>query len=284
MASPDDYLAEWRQGDILQRGRRRLVLLSRTCDIVRSIDDRPNVYVAPAEHRPDDDQAHLWRRPQWLPLPAYEDGKWCADLDQIDQIHKRRLRRCKPKNFSVETGEQDRFFRRHLGRYLSKPSWEEYVERTLEPITKRMRSKYSKQSPEGSLIADVLDIRITVVGGDLGPRDHTTERGLLVSFVMAPEAMPLVDDHMIRPSAETEQWFGQSSRGLSEIAERRSMADNDGEFVWLLEKYAARLVDECEPHYPVVSVEWELVAHDVFSFDRVKESSPIEVEYLSYRT
>jgi hypothetical protein len=283
MAGSDDYLNSWRQGDVFRRWGRRWVLISRTCDIVREIDRKPKVHVTPAVHRPDDEEAHKWRRPQLAPLPAYEDGGWCADLDQIQQMHKRNLKRRKPLA-SVETGEQERFLRRHLGRYLSKPSWEQYVEKTVEPIAKRMRSKYSKESPEGSLIAAVLDIRITVQGADPGPRDHDSPRALLLTFVMAPEALPLGSEELVEPSAKTKQWYSQSRRGLHDIAKRRSEVPTDADAVWLLERYVETVVGECEPHSPISNIHWEVVAHDEFGFDRVKASSPIEVEYLSYGT
>lgn len=282
MESTDGYLDSWRQGDILRRRGRKWVLVSRTCDIVREVSRRSRVHVAPAVHKPEDDEAHMWRRPQLAPLPAYGDGTWCADLDQIRSMHKRHLKRRSPVS-SVETGEQERFLRRHLGRYLSKPSWERYVEKSVDPVATRMKEKYSKESAEGNLIGHIMDIRITVGGADPGPRDHETSRDLLLTFVMAPDALPLGGEDLLEPSMETTQWFSQTARGLHEIADRRRNATTDADAVWLLERYVETLVGKCEVHHPISSVQWEVVAHDEFPFDRVKASSPIDVEYLSYR-
>lgn len=269
---------QWRQGDvILDHPDGPLVIVSRTCDIVRPPTERPVVHCA-ALVRDVGIQARRWRRPRYAPLPSYDDGNWFSDFDTITAIGKESLNGC-ARERGVTGESKQRRFRRQVGRYFSKPSHEIFVEETIRPIVERFGDKHTKQSAEGRLIEQIVDVRVRLSWTDSGT-------ALLdIYFIVEPSAYLLDPEEMWQVSTEIRDLMASGGlEGLNEIAKAWDESGTAHDRAWLLGRYLEVVTGPCveNPAGPIGEVAWHLEREDEFPYSLVKETSPADVEQLSY--
>ncbi len=259
-----------------------MVLVSRTCDLVR----RPALAVADAVHLPDDPEAEIGRKPHLAPVPAFRDGDWYADLSTLR--HAQRDEVCALVEHlepGLETGTHASAFRRHVGRYTSKPSWDDYIETTVEPLTTLAKKRHNKNSEEGALYRALSDIRLELeTPDDPGPRDHHSPRGLEIHYIVRPEHAAGLDPDAPATLMPADVAWLINQPSLSDIAKRWAEERDELRRVVWLEAYCAELTRRCVDRkvFPVTEVTHNVVAEDQFTFQQVKRSAPIEVEHLSY--
>lgn len=288
-------LTGWRQGDVFELDDSMWVVVSRSCDIIRGADTVDAVYCAPIS-RQTDSRILTGRRPRWLPVKDFGDGTWCGDMQQLRRFRKEELKDCS-HDCGCATAEHERMFRRQAGRFFGRPSHIDALEKTLEPLSQRISKRHGKGSSEGALTRVITDLRIVTTPNDLDPHDEDTPRELLLLVVVEPSEMLVertdesISDHT-RSRRQTASTDPSAIDGmhdeLAAIAYLWSTAfktQKEGEIgsrEWLFREYVKLLVSGCNPVGPLTEVRFEIVSEDNFSFNRVKDSSPLGIENLSF--
>lgn len=137
-----------------------LVVVTQTCDVVRSCADRPFVQVAPLIRLEDPIQREAaagWR-PRYAPVPNLGADAF-ADLDRIVTIEKTILVTCEQVP-GWESDAEIRRFSKSVGRKFSRFAFPDDLAEALRPLVKRIREKHKKESEEGRALRLVKEIRI----------------------------------------------------------------------------------------------------------------------------
>lgn len=142
-----------------------VVVLTQTCDIVRSVQDdpagrsagRPWVQVAPVVRIPEEELALARRTARWAPIPglgadAFADLDQCTTLEKAVLVQMERVRGCRNDN-------ELRAFGQACGRYRSRFAFPNLVVRSMSGLRSRVLDKTTKNSPEGRCVDAVLEIR-----------------------------------------------------------------------------------------------------------------------------
>ena len=183
-----------------------MVVVTQTCDVVRSCADRPFVQLSPLIRLEGEaaGQARRGMRPRYAAVPAIGDGAF-ADLDRIVTFEKSlvagasRLPGC-------NNDRERRRFAASIGRKFGRIAFPDDLETTVRGLTSRIRSKHEKDSTEGLALAALEEIRVTASpswGSDridvfISFCPATTEDALHVTSVDEWDSM--VDDWIARCS------------------------------------------------------------------------------------
>lgn len=175
----------WRQGDVLiqldsfvrktvDAGGRLVVeprptsggvIITQTCDLVRTRDKIPNVEIA-ALCRLDGAVAHearSFRRPTYVPVPGAGNDAF-ADLGLLMTIDKAALSWMSPLRGCRDEFEAVRFANGVAHRW-SRFAFPDDVVEILRPLKDRLDEKARKASPEGALIQLIEDVFVSAAPG-----------------------------------------------------------------------------------------------------------------------
>jgi hypothetical protein len=188
----DERLADWRQGDcvvgdewflhrfdpavpltaeaadaaagetdLCETPVRGLVVLTQTCDLVRSYSKRPYVEVAPLV---EVDAAMLrdiraCRRPAYAFIPGLEAECLVADLDRTMTVEKAVVARWDRVPGCLSDGER-RDFGRALARKLARVAFPDDFVRLAKPLSERLAGKYGADTDEGGALRALREIRV----------------------------------------------------------------------------------------------------------------------------
>ena len=138
-----------------------MVMLSQTCDVIRSCRDRPFVEVAPLVEMPATmvEEIRLLRRPAFAHVPATADRRLVADLDRTMTVEKAvvadwsRIRGC-------ETDDELRSFALALARKRSRFAFPDDFVVATRGLQRRLSEKHNKRSPEGAHLRALGEIRV----------------------------------------------------------------------------------------------------------------------------
>jgi hypothetical protein len=138
-----------------------LVILTQTCDLRRSADQRPFVDLAPLVTLEETVAREAARnlRPRYAPVAALGSTSF-ADLDVVETIEKSVLATC-DRASGWSTDEQIRRFGRAVGRRHARFAFPDDLTRTLSRLTDRIKSKHGRASVEGRLLEQLEEIRVT---------------------------------------------------------------------------------------------------------------------------
>ena len=138
-----------------------MVVVTQTCDVVRSCADRPFVQLSPLIHLEGDaaGQARRGMRPRYAAVPAIGEGAF-ADLDRIVTLEKSLLAGASRRPGCNNDGERRRFAA-SIGRKFGRIAFPDDLELTVRGLTSRIQSKHQKNSPEGLALAALEEIRVT---------------------------------------------------------------------------------------------------------------------------
>ena len=144
--------------DTLVRG---FVVLTQTCDVVRSCVDRPFAEVSPLVEVDDKvlREIERGRRPSYGFIPGVEDRRLVADLDRVMTVEKgvvavwERIEGCR-------TDEDARRFSLALARKRARMAFPDDFVEFARPLTERMLEKHDKQSDEGRALRSLREIRV----------------------------------------------------------------------------------------------------------------------------
>jgi hypothetical protein len=138
-----------------------VVVLTQTCDIVRSCCKRPFVEVAPLVQV---DEAGLRETRKALVVnrayvPGVADRRLVADLDRVMTVEKAVLVRW-PRTPGCSTDAETRAFGEALGRKRARPAFPDDFVAALARLQRRIRDKHGRSSIEGQLLEALREIRI----------------------------------------------------------------------------------------------------------------------------
>ena len=223
----DDVLRDWRQGDIaleadlfvemhagtkpgsgpdvITTDVRGIVVLTQTCDIVRTCVERQWVEVAPLVAIPDAAlMASIERlaRPNYALVPTLRSDRLVADLDRSMTVEKALLASWR-RTPGWHTDEEERRFREALARKRSRPAFDDDFIGAIRPLSTRLKKSHGKDSPAGRATDTLSEIRVQP-----SPSWSNPDVEVFVWFIRDPSE----DDSGIDWVAHVETWLGLIGR------------------------------------------------------------------------
>lgn len=136
------------------------VVITQTCDLVRSCVDRPFVHLAPVVRLGEDlaREASREHRPRYVAVPALGPDAF-ADLDIVTTVEKSLLA-ASTRTQGCRDDHDRRRFSRGIARKFGRFAFPDDLSATLAKMTDRIRRKHDKSSPEGLALAALAEIRV----------------------------------------------------------------------------------------------------------------------------
>lgn len=139
-----------------------LVVTSQSCDVVRDCRDRPFLEVSPLVALPAEviEDSRRGRRPRYGFIQGAAEFSLVADLDRTMTFEKAVVAQWERRTGCV-TGEDGRRLGEDLARKRSRfPFPDDFVD-LVRPFRDRLAEKHDRQSPEGSALRSLREIRVT---------------------------------------------------------------------------------------------------------------------------
>ena len=165
-----------------------VVLVTQTCDIVRTCAERPYVEVAPLLEVAADflDEVRKLRRPAFAHIPVVEPRKLVADLDRTMTVEKAVVATWnRVPGWTTDT--ESRAFAEALARKRARFAFPDDFVDASRGLQTYLRRQHDRQSPEGAHLRALREIRVRAAPS----WDHTTVN-LFLWFVK--DADPLEGD------------------------------------------------------------------------------------------
>jgi hypothetical protein len=139
-----------------------VVVLTQSCDIVRSSKDRPFIEVAPLVRFPEDllEDVRNNRRPAYAWIPSISaDLKLVAHLDRVMTVEKAVVAAW-PRVPGCTNDQETRDFALALARKRSRTASPTDFNEALNELQQRIKGKHSKASIEGRMLRALREIRV----------------------------------------------------------------------------------------------------------------------------
>lgn len=138
-----------------------LVVVTQTCDIVRSCLDRPYLEVAPLVHVDEKTwhEVERGRRPAYAMLPALNIGMVVADLDRVMTVEKSVVAKWERKA-GLGTDADVRAFAQALARKRSRFAFPDDFTMQVRKLRERIDEKHGKCTEEGRGLRALREIRV----------------------------------------------------------------------------------------------------------------------------
>lgn len=138
-----------------------IVVISQTCDVVRSAVARPFVRVAPLIQVDAATYAEVkaGKRPAFVAVPTLADKRLVGDLDRAMTVEKTLLATW-PRTAGCASDAEVRDFAAALGRLSSRFAFPDSFEPYVKKMMTRIKGKHGNASPEGSHLASLREIRV----------------------------------------------------------------------------------------------------------------------------
>jgi hypothetical protein len=138
-----------------------LVVVTQTCDIVRTSGERPFIAASPLIRLPEPvaTEARRGMRPRFVNVPGAGEDAF-ADLDLVLSMEKSVLAACE-RIPGCTTDDERRRFARQVGRKFSRVAFPDELAVSLRRMVDRVRQKHEKASVEGRALAALSEIRVT---------------------------------------------------------------------------------------------------------------------------
>jgi hypothetical protein len=265
-----------------------VVIISQTCDVVRTHRERPTVQVAKLTQLEGDTEreAAEGRRPRFVALPNAGAGSF-ADLEVIGTIDKLVLVGLSRQE-GVVGDEQVRRLAAAVGRNFSRFPFPDEVSEQLKPLVDDVRRKYgSAMSPLGRVLQRVMELRL-----EAQPRWDDPSAVIILVVICNPGVLPTLAAPPNVP-AGLERWLqrdttGVANRSASDIAQRLLAASPSADEAWhlwdQLGRVWARRCSQVSPRRGTGrrhQFDAEVLSADEFPLDRVRRSEILDVDYLS---
>lgn len=156
-----DVVNQDSETDLAEDEVRGFVVVTQTCDIVRSCRDRPFVEVVPLV---EVKQQLLWeiqkaRRPQYAYISGVADLNLVADLDRVMTVEKAVVAEWKRKKGCLND-EDIRALALALTRKRARFAFPDDFINFVSKLQKRMKDKHDKNSDEGEALRALREIRV----------------------------------------------------------------------------------------------------------------------------
>jgi hypothetical protein len=151
---PDDWLA-------VSSEVAGFVVLTQTCDLVRSSRKRAYVEIAPLVEVTSEAHHSIirCRQPQFAYIPALADRRLVADLDRSMTVEKAvlaQLKRARGMLNDLDTAN----FQRALVRNKARFAFPDEFNLAMKKFRERMIAKTGKETPEGAHVNALIEIRV----------------------------------------------------------------------------------------------------------------------------
>ncbi|MEL6605289.1 MAG: hypothetical protein AAFP20_18910 [Cyanobacteria bacterium J06614_10] len=147
--------------DLIEVETRGLVLVTQTCDIVRSCEARPYIQVAPLVEVEEDSLREIQRcrRPQYACVPEAIAYRLVADLDRVMTVEKTIVASWERQS-GCSNDQENRAFAQALARKRVRFAFPDDFISWANKLQRRFREKHSKLSPEGEALRGLREIRV----------------------------------------------------------------------------------------------------------------------------
>lgn len=137
------------------------VVATQSCDIERTCAERPFVEVHPLVLIELAQLGGVKRaqRPRYAFVPALEEQRLVADLDRVMAITKALLATWERVE-GCRSDQESRAFADALARKRRRFAFPDDFTRLVEPLRERLEEKHGKQSPEGTALRALREIRV----------------------------------------------------------------------------------------------------------------------------
>ncbi len=200
--APVEHMSDAEYGEqiSIETIERGMVVLTQTCDIVRSSAQRPFLEIAPLV--PVDEQhlqgIRMGARPQYAYLPEAAAHHLVADLDRVMTVSKRLFSRYEPVA-GCTTDAQRLEFSQALARKRVRFAFPDDFDTGLKPLRSRIHDKHDKKSPEGEALAYIKQIRV------LAEPNWDAERVNVTFYFVVPGNFAETDRAKLQTMAQ--QWM-----------------------------------------------------------------------------
>jgi len=160
----DSQEAITENGDLVEYSVRGLVVVTQTCDIVRTSsypDNRPFVEVVPLVEVDQENlvQIQKGQRPQYAFIPGAKHQNLVADLDRVMTLEKAVVASWE-RQTGCETDQQIRDLGLALARKRQRFAFPDDFISLVRKLTNRLKDKHDKNSEEGKALRALQEIRI----------------------------------------------------------------------------------------------------------------------------
>ncbi len=147
--------------DIAENEVAGFVVLTQTCDIVRTCQKRPYLEVAPLVEVDDSTLREVQRlkRPQYVVIPGLASKCFVGDLDRVMTVEKAVLLDWERVPGCL-SDKDVRDFAVALTRKITRFAFPDDFVGFVQPLSKKIQKKHSKQSEEGEALRALREIRL----------------------------------------------------------------------------------------------------------------------------
>lgn len=166
-----------------------VMIVTQTCDLRRSCEERPFVQVAPIVILSDPREfadVISERRPQYVTIPSLHAANLAADLDRSFTIEKAVLASWARTQGCNSDGEK-RNLSRQLARKVGRAALPDEFQTLLKPLLNRWKRIEDRDDSEGRAFRDIAEVRVQAY-----PNWYASPTRLDFWFILKDEA-PVVD-------------------------------------------------------------------------------------------
>ncbi|MEA5488518.1 MULTISPECIES: hypothetical protein [Pseudanabaena] len=159
--TPESIDVAQEDADLTESKVKGLVVVTQTCDIVRSCKERPFVEVVPLVEVGTQllSEIKRIRRPRYAYIPGVEEFNLVADLDLVMTVEKGVVAQWNRK-LGCPTDDDVRSFGQALARKRSRFAFPDDFNDFAKKLQTRLRDKHSKATDEGEALRALREIRV----------------------------------------------------------------------------------------------------------------------------
>jgi hypothetical protein len=269
-----------------------VVVATQTCDIVKSCWSEdpergswPLVQVCPVVTLKDQALAEASRghSTRFAPLPALGNDKF-ADLTVCTTMDKAVLVGLGDPIPGCATDDERERFAAAVDRNRRRFAFPSGMDEVLKPLRARFRNKWKKDSPEGRRIAEIWEIRAKRADHTPWYGNPATQVEIELTFVVAPEALPVFDedgvDEPVTP--ELKKWASGNDK-VHELADKLESVGSPADQSFLWHCLVQGWVQKCSTDPSVVITGAMAESADDYSLARARLEPRLDLDHLSNR-
>lgn len=181
---------------------REWVVITQTCDLVRPTSSRPYLQLAPVIRLGGDDlvMARMHRTPRHVAVPQVGADAF-ADLDEVLTVEKTYAAGFRIDG-SLPGADAAREFSTAIARHYGRPALPDELIEALAKLKDLMVRRHGKQSPEGSAVTNLLEIRVGAV-----PSWDSPHVRVVLYFIHPEEPRVGIDGNTLLDEAAWDRWI-----------------------------------------------------------------------------
>lgn len=316
MAKVDEAMLGWRQGDVARPGpfgwladrshpltlqthqlggeglgltqaeAEAVAVVTQTCDVVRTCwsesgDGLPFVQVCPVVVLAGADltEAAGGHSSRFAPLPALGHDHF-ADLLVCSTLEKTVLLGLEGPISGCGSDEDREKFAAAVDRNRRRFAFPDGMDQVLNPLRRRFRDKWKKDSAEGRRIAEVWEIRARRA-------DHTPWLGedqveVEFTFVIAPDALPVFsEEEADQPTTAEIKTWAQANDDIAKLAGKLESIGNPTDRSYLWQRLVLAWIAKCGTDHRVAITGATAESAAAYSLARARLEPRLDLDHLS---